>query len=435
METTWIPDRAHLWRLYQANPGWGARRLSRFTERSLTWVKKWLRRFRQADPGDENVLQSRSRARKTSPKKVCKAVIDQILAIRDEPPDNLRRTPGPLAILYYLKNDREMQQQKHYLPRSTRTIWQILRQNGRIFHQFPPDHEPEERPDPMSEWGIDFKEITTIPPDPDGRKQHGVESFNVIDHGTSMLLSAQVRQDYTAVTAINAMAYALEIHGCPRAVRFDRDTRFIGAWTSQEFPSAFMRLLMCLDIELQICPPRRPDKNPFVERFNGTYKRECILFHCPETLPQAQAYTQVFQNHYNRERPNQAMTCNNQPPREAFPHLPKLPPLPDLVDPDHWLEKIDGNFYKRRIQANGSVQIGKQYYYIRQKLRGHQVLLKVDAINRQFIMLLDGKPIKQVAIKGLYNGRLDFESYLDLLRREAESEWQQYLRRRRYGRR
>lgn len=137
---------------------------------------------------------------------------------------------------------------------------------------------------------------------------------------------------------------------------------------------------MCLDIELQICPPRRPDKNPFVERFNGTYKRECILFHCPETLPQAQAYTQVFQNHYNRERPNQAIICNNQPPREAFPNLPKLPSLPELIDPDHWLEKINGNFYKRRIQANGSVQIGKQYYYIRQKLRGHQVLLKVDAV-------------------------------------------------------
>jgi transposase InsO family protein len=68
-----------------------------------------------------------------------------------------------------------------------------------------------------------------------------------------------------------------------------------------------MKLLMCLDIELQICPPRRPDKNPFVERFNGTYKRECILVHCPETLPQAQAYTQVFQNHYNSERPNQAI--------------------------------------------------------------------------------------------------------------------------------
>jgi hypothetical protein len=191
METTWIPDRADLWHLYQANPDWGARRLSRFTERSLTWVKKWLRRFRQADPGDEEVLHSRSRARKTSPKKVCQAVIDRILAIRDEPPANLRRTPGPLAISYYLKNDREMQQQKHYLPRSTRTVWQILRQNGRIYYQSPPEHEPEERPEPMSEWGINFKEITTIPPDPDGRKQHGVESFNVIDHGTSMLLSAQ----------------------------------------------------------------------------------------------------------------------------------------------------------------------------------------------------------------------------------------------------
>jgi hypothetical protein len=115
--------------------------------------------------------------------------------------------------------------------------------------------------------------------------------------------------------------------------------------------------------------------------------------------------------------------------------LPKLPPLPELIHPDHWLEKIDGNFYKRRIQANGSVQIGKQYYYIRQKLRGHQVLLKVDATDRQFIVLLEGKPIKQVAIKGLYNGVLEFESYLNLLRREAESEWQQYLRRQRYGRR
>lgn len=79
METTWIPDSAHLWHLYQANPDRGARRLSRFTERSLTWGKKWLRRFRQADPGDEDVLHSHSRARRTSPRKVCKTVTDERL--------------------------------------------------------------------------------------------------------------------------------------------------------------------------------------------------------------------------------------------------------------------------------------------------------------------------------------------------------------------
>ncbi len=435
METDWILDRSHLWQLHLEHPDWGAKKLKRRTNRSLTWVKKWLRRLRGADPADETGLHSHSRARKTSPKKVCQAVIDRILAIRDEPPGNLGRTPGPKAILYYLGQDKDLQQQQLYLPRSTRTIWQILRQNGRICHPSPPEHEPEERPEPMSEWGIDFKDISSVPPEPDGRRQHGVECFNVIDHGTSILLSAQVRQDYTMVTAIEAMVFTLDEHGCPRAVRFDRDPRFLGSWSAGEFPSTFMRLLLCLDIGLQICPPQRPDKNPFVERFNRNYKYECLVRECPETCDRAETVTLVYETHYNLERPNQAITCNNQPPRVAFPDLPTLSALPERVDPDHWLDKIHGKFYKRRIQPNGSVQVGKQTYYIRQQLKGQRILLKVDAPARQFQVLLDGFAIKQVPIKGLYNGMMDFDAYFDLIRREAASEWQQYLRRRRYGRR
>ena len=72
---------------------------------------------------------------------------------------------------------------------------------------------------------------------------------------------------------------------------------------------------------------------------------------------------------------------------------------------------------------------------IRKKLKGQQVLQQVDATARQFKVLLDGKPIKRVDIKELYNGVLDFEAYIDLIRREAESEWQHYLRRQRYSRR
>ena len=159
METEWILDRAHLWQMQQAHPDWGAKKLSRFTKRSLTWVKKWLKRLRGADPADETVLYSRSRARKQSPRQVCQAVVDRILAIRDEPPDNLRRTPGPKAILYYLAKDTKLQRQGLYVPSSTRTVWQILRENDRIFRSSPPEHEPEERPEPMSEWGIDFKEV------------------------------------------------------------------------------------------------------------------------------------------------------------------------------------------------------------------------------------------------------------------------------------
>ena len=112
-----------------------------------------------------------------------------------------------------------------------------------------------------------------------------------------------------------------------------------------------------------------------------------------------------------------------------------MPPLPEQVDPDHWLQKIQGKFYKRRIQANGSVQIGRQYYYIRKSLRGQQVLLQMDATVRQFKVLLDGQDIKRVDVKGLYNGVMDLDAYLDLIRRQAKSEWQQYLYRQRYSRR
>jgi hypothetical protein len=109
--------------------------------------------------------------------------------------------------------------------------------------------------------------------------------------------------------------------------------------------------------------------------------------------------------------------------------------LPEQVDPDHWLAKVHDQFYKRRIQANGSVQIGKHYYYIRRALKGQQVLLQVDAVERQFKVLLNGKPIKHLAIKGLYQGIMDFEAFLALICREAESEWQKYLHRQRCGRR
>ena len=237
------------------------------------------------------------------------------------------------------------------------------------------------------------------------------------------------------VTAIEALVYAWRAHGCPEAIRFDRDSRFIGAWSAGEFPSAWMRLLMCLDIELQICPPQRPDKNPFVERYHRNLKYECLLRECPETLSQAQTVTLVFEKHFNYERPNQAITCHNQPPRVACPHLPSLPPLPEQVDPDHWLHKIHGKLYKRRINANGSVKVGKLSYYIKQALKGQQVLMKVDATNQQFQVILDGQAIIRVDIKGLYHGALDFDAYLDLIRRQAESEWQLYLRRQRYGRR
>src|SRR5271167_4884618 len=82
--------------------------------------------------------------------------------------------------------------------------------------------------------------------------------------------------------------------------------------------------------------------------------QECLLVLRPQTLEQVREANQAFVEHYNQERPNQALSCGNQPPRVAFPVLPTLPPFPGFVDPDAWLRQIDGAHFIRKVRSSGS---------------------------------------------------------------------------------
>ena len=62
-------------------------------------------RIRSRPLEDQQVLQASSRARKRPPPQIAPEVVDRILAIRDNPPPKLGRTPGPVTILYYLQKD------------------------------------------------------------------------------------------------------------------------------------------------------------------------------------------------------------------------------------------------------------------------------------------------------------------------------------------
>jgi hypothetical protein len=95
------------------------------------------------------------RSRTTPYPQTDQEVQEHILAIRDAPPENLKRVPGPKAILYYLGRDPALQERKASLPRSTRTIWKILHQHGRIASPSRREHQPMTRPEPMKAWQID----------------------------------------------------------------------------------------------------------------------------------------------------------------------------------------------------------------------------------------------------------------------------------------
>jgi hypothetical protein len=109
------------------------------------------------------------------------------------------------------------------VPRSTRTVWRILVQHGRIVRVPRPVHEPVERPAPMTAWQLDYKDASTVPPEPEGKQGHVVEVLNTLDVGTSVLLAAQVGEDFTAETSVRAVAEVVQMQGLPDAVTFDRD--------------------------------------------------------------------------------------------------------------------------------------------------------------------------------------------------------------------
>ena len=246
MEAEWSADRANLRLTLREHPEWSAPQLAQQFGRSVSWVKKWRQRVRAAPLDDEAVLHSRPRARKHPTPGVSQLVIERILAIRDEPPANLQRVPGPKAILYFLQQDPDLQAVGLSPPRSTATVWRVLRQHGRIPRRQRPAHEPVDLAPPLTSWQLDFKDVSTVPRDPDGKRQHVVEALNCVDCGTSLLIGADVRADVTEETPLTAIAALLQAHGRPVEITLDRDPRFVGAPGTGDFPSPLVRCLTCL---------------------------------------------------------------------------------------------------------------------------------------------------------------------------------------------
>jgi hypothetical protein len=168
MTVSYYAARANLSHLQQVHPDWSQAEFAAALDYSKAWVKKWRKRLREERAAGvplEHILQGHSRARKTPPLKTHPLVVEQILAIRDQPPQGLRRVPGQEAIRYYLQHDPALQFFQMPIP-STHTMYRILKTHERIPERGPRLHQPLERPAPMSAWQIDFKDVSSVPADP-----------------------------------------------------------------------------------------------------------------------------------------------------------------------------------------------------------------------------------------------------------------------------
>jgi hypothetical protein len=264
MEAVYYAARANLRRLLKDQPAWTRQHYAQAVGMSVGWVKKWIKRLQEAPLQDEAVLQGQSRARKHPQSASASgwSTASSRCAISRPKAWDGPRDPRPSCTR--LSRDADLLASGERLPRSSRTVYRILRQAGRIRRRLPRVHDPIERPAPMSQWQLDFKDVSTVPAESDGKQQHVVEVLNTVDMGTSVLVAAQARADFTAETTLQAVADLLRTHGRPQQLTFDRDTRFVSSPQGSDFPSALVRFCHCLGVAVLVCDPHSPQQNGFV---------------------------------------------------------------------------------------------------------------------------------------------------------------------------
>ena len=90
-----------LFRMRREHREWTLPRLSQALKRSLSWVKKWLKRFREADQSTLEMFKSRSRASLHRHRQIAKIVRDTILDLGDQLKEKYGRVIGAKTILYF----------------------------------------------------------------------------------------------------------------------------------------------------------------------------------------------------------------------------------------------------------------------------------------------------------------------------------------------
>lgn len=262
----------------------------------------------------------------------------------------------------------------------------------------------------MRHWEMDF-----------GQLGDTFEFLTVVDRGTSLLVNTQTQPHFNAETALLAVAALVLSAGLPEKLRFDNDTRFVGNWRTDGYPSPLMRFLLCLGMEPDLVEPGKAYHKPFAERSVRTLKYECLTLKRPQDWREAADILDEYRDFYNHERANQSLACGNRPPYEAFPSLPPLPQVPGSIDPDAWLTHYHHRIFKRRVGQNGSISVGNHDYYVGHAHAGERVGVLLDAEPRVFRVLQRGIMLRELEIQDLIGTSMTFQDYLQRMLEETRT--------------
>ena len=178
--------------------------------------------------------------------------------------------------------------------------------------------------------------------------------------------------------------------------------RSVGGVSGRDFPSPLRRLLVCLGITPPICPPHRPAKNAYVERFPRTYGQECLQVHRPSTLKAGTRGDRDVSPALQRRTSPSGTLLWECPASCGLSNLAhRTRPRHLRVDPDAWLVPLDQKVYLRHVGRDGCVDIDLATYYLGPQMAGWSVLFQVEAQSRQFAVWHQDQVVKLLPVPRL----------------------------------
>jgi len=150
---------------------------------------------------------------------------------------------------------------------------------------------------PNQVWSIDFMHDSLW----DGRPYR---ILNIMDDYNRQVLDMEVDSSLPAQRVIRVLERLKPERGLPEMIRVDNGPEFISAKLDQ-----WCKLHK---ITLTYIQPGKPTQNAYIERLNGSIRRELLNTYVFRTLEEVRIKTQEYIEDYNYHRPHKALA--NRPP-------------------------------------------------------------------------------------------------------------------------
>jgi putative transposase len=147
---------------------------------------------------------------------------------------------------------------------------------------------------PNQVWSIDFMSDCLE----DGRR---FRLLNIIDDFNRESLAIEIDTSLPSLRVIRVLERLIAERGCPANIRCDNGPEFIShnleEWCNHESRK----------ISIQFIQPGRPMQNAYIERNNGSLRRELLDAYLFNNLTEVRTMSKAWRIDYNTERPHKSL--------------------------------------------------------------------------------------------------------------------------------